>query len=72
MPSYENLTREELLIQLTRNEAILQDALDERSFIGKQTSMHIKVAELNRLDQDAERFEGRVAEIKALLAKLAA
>lgn len=72
MPNYENLDSTELKTALTRAQALLQDATDERSFLGKQTSMHIKVAEFNRLDQDIEKFQARVTELEALLATKAA
>ena len=72
MPNYETLNREELQAALTRAQAFLVDARDERSFIGKQTSMHIKVAELTRLDQDVEKFGAQVAELEELLAAQAA
>jgi hypothetical protein len=72
MPSYENLSTEQLNEALKKSQALLQDARDERAFLGKQTSMHIKVAELNRLDQDIERYQGRVEEIEALIAEKAA
>ena len=71
MPSYENLTTDELQKQRDRAEALLIDARDERSFIGKQTSMHIKVSELKRLDQDIERFQQRVDELDRRLAEAA-
>ena len=72
MPSYETMNTEELNAALKRSKALLEDAQDERAFLGKQTSMHIKVAEFKRLDQDIERFEGQVKEIEALLAEKAA
>jgi len=72
MPNYESMNPEGLRVALARAQAFLQDAIDERSFLGKQTSMHIKVAELVRLDQDVERFGARVDQLKALLADQAA
>ena len=72
MPSYETMNTEELNEALKRSKALLEDAQDERAFLGKQTSMHIKVAEFKRLDADIERFEGQVKEIEALLAEKAA
>ena len=72
MPSYETMNTDELNAALKRSQALLEDARDERSFLGRQTSMHIKVAELNRLDQDIERYQGRVEQIEALLAEKAA
>lgn len=72
MPNYETLNREELRVALTRARAFLEDAKDERSFIGKQTSMHIKVSELTRLDQDIVKFGGQVVQLEALLSEQAA
>ncbi len=72
MPNFESMSHEELKAALERARALLQDATDERSFLGKQTSMHIKVAELKRLDQDIEKFHAQVEEIQALLTTKAA
>jgi hypothetical protein len=68
MPNFETMNREELKTALDRAQAFEQDAKDERSFLGKQTSMHIKVSEFDRLDQDIEKFGGHVQQIEALIA----
>ena len=68
MPNFTEMNLEELQAAKKRAEALLVDAQDERSFLGKQTSMHIKVAEFKRLDQDIEKFTAQVAEIEKLLA----
>lgn len=72
MPNYDTMNREELEKALERAQALFEDARDERSFLGKQTSMHIKVAEFNRLDQDIEKFRSQVEQLKALIAQKAA
>jgi hypothetical protein len=69
MPNYEEMTLEQLRKERERAQALLTDARDERAFLGKQTSMHIKVSELNRLDRDIERFETRLTEIDQLIEK---
>ena len=51
-----------ILEALKKSQALLEDARDERAFLGKQTSMHIKVAELKREVSDLLEFVLRVVE----------
>lgn len=72
MVDYSKMSTEELTEELSKTEEFLQDAQDERAFLGKQTSMHIEVVEFVRIDQEIEKFEARISEIKRLLEERAA
>ena len=67
MPDFTGKSKEELRADLTKYEELIVDVQEERSFMAKQANMHIHAADFERLDQDKERFEGYVEEIKKLL-----
>ncbi len=72
MPNFDTMNTAELQFALKRAQAYLEDARDERSFTGKQTSMHIKVSELSRLDQDIKKFQAQVTQLETLIEAQAA
>lgn len=72
MVDYSKMSDEELKTELEKLEEFQQDARDERAFLGKQTSMHIEVAEFTRIDQEIEKFGERIEEVKRIIAERAA
>lgn len=69
MPNFEDMPLEQLAQEAKRNEQNLEDARQERVFLGKQSGMHISVAELNRLDRDIERYQENLQRIQDVIAK---
>lgn len=58
---------EDLQKELKKNQALLEDANAERGFLAKQTGMHIKAAEFDRIDRDLARYTNNVSEIQKLI-----
>lgn len=67
MPDYKSLTVDELTSELARLNVLLDDLRSEREFMGRQTGMHMSTSVFARLDQEMEKHEKSVAEIKELL-----
>ncbi len=67
MADYSQMTMEELQAELEKNQGYLEDAQEERNFMGLQTGQHIKVADFARVDDDIERYQRRIQELQGLL-----
>ncbi len=65
MPSFENLNQDELKAELERTEKKLEDARQERDFMGKLSGAHISASELSRLDLEISRYEDTVSDLKS-------
>ncbi len=68
MKDYSQLNADELQAERKRVQELLQDAEDERRFLGMQSGQHIKVAEFNRIDQDIEKYTSWIKAIDERLA----
>ena len=68
MPDYSSLSAAQLHEELARTEGLLQDAMDERAFTAKQSSMHINASVFMQLDQDIARYTERIEALRGLIA----
>lgn len=63
MPDYTDLSPEELEKELMNAKINMQDAENERRFLGMQSGQHIKVADFERVDRDIEKYKKRVEQL---------
>ena len=68
MAEISEMSLEELEIELARKKALLEDILFERSFMGKQTGMHISPEKFKILDNEAEAAGKKIKAIEQAIA----
>lgn len=67
MTDIKEMSKEVLEKELKKQQMLLEDIEHERTFLGKQAGMHIKVSEFDRLDRDAEAKKRKIAELEAAI-----
>ena len=68
MTEISEMSLKELEIELTRKKSLLEDILFERSFMGKQTGMHISPEKFKILDNEAEAAGKKIKVIEQAIA----
>jgi len=64
MTDYNAYTLEELQAELNKAQNMLSEVEDERTFMGKQTGMHISAKEFAKFDREIAKYQEQIAQLE--------